>query len=429
MIGMKSIEIGDIINNRYQILEARSGGFSTVYHSYDRILERMVALKVSNSSSRDKFRLIKEANLLSKYSHPNVITCLDYFKKAINGRDQEILVLEFSKLGTLRDFIRGKSELLYSELDLILLDILNGLEHIHFSGVIHRDLKPENILLFKIESSGKTIAKISDFLISYSSSTQISDSNQDQNIINLLSNVSFPIASRIAGTPLYMAPEQFDAGSPIGPMTDFWAFGIMLYEILVGKNPFLGESIDQTRDNVFNLALDLSKVPRKYKEIIELCNEKKFFERVNNSELIRNIINSEIVSGGIALNDYSAIPTIVSFQSIYVDAILDSVKGSIYDSIIGGFLFEDKNKKKKTPYFDQKEVLELFKSDKINDCFIYIERIFQSFDNLKKKEFSSLKMQWNNYKHQSRLGILSFEQKNILANTIKSLLYDFIEEI
>ncbi len=210
-------------SSRYEIVERiGQGGMGQVYRAIDRLTGRGVALKTLRSNVRgDATRrriLMDEATAAARLHHVNVVDLLDV---GTNETGDPFLVMELLDGGSLvpwRTRWPGWA-LVVQAFD----DVLAGLAAAHGCGVIHRDLKPENLLLsHRDPQTGLSRVKIADFGIA---------------------RVADPLHAaardnRIAGTPAYMAPEQLGSGGAIGPWTDLYAVGAMLYEFLSGDVPF-----------------------------------------------------------------------------------------------------------------------------------------------------------------------------------------------
>lgn len=190
---------------------------STVYLATDQRLERDVALKVLHPhlANDPTFleRLSREAKAAASLSHPHIVGVLD------QGEDGHIayLVMEYVKGHTLRDTL-GEQGPLPPRLALALIDpVIEGLAAAHRSGLIHRDVKPENVL---IADDGRI--KVGDFGLARAISANTS-------------------TGALIGTVAYLAPELV-LGQPADARSDIYSAGIMLYEMLTGKQPYVGDS-------------------------------------------------------------------------------------------------------------------------------------------------------------------------------------------
>ncbi|MCP1413425.1 serine/threonine-protein kinase [Paenarthrobacter sp. A20] len=210
--------IGTIVDGRYLVRSRLArGGMSTVYLATDQRLERDVALKVLHPhlANDPTFleRLSREAKAAASLSHPHIVGVLD------QGEDGHIayLVMEYVKGHTLRDILTEQGAL-PPRLALALIDpVIEGLAAAHGSGLIHRDIKPENVL---IADDGRI--KVGDFGLARAVSANTS-------------------TGALIGTVAYLAPELV-LGQPADARSDIYSAGIMLYEMLTGKQPYAGDS-------------------------------------------------------------------------------------------------------------------------------------------------------------------------------------------
>jgi len=202
----------------YQIEEVIGrGGMGTVYRARQLSLGRPVAIKILSRDLADKEqfleRFLREADALSRLSHPNVVQVYD--RGEVDG--QPYLVMEYVEGASLRDVMQ-EGPLPAAEALRIVSSVLAALEHAHVNGIVHRDIKPENVLL----SRGRVI-KVADFGLS-----------------RLLGPADLTRLTRtqlVLGTYEYMAPEQRERSKEADPRSDLYATGVVLYEMLTGELP------------------------------------------------------------------------------------------------------------------------------------------------------------------------------------------------
>src|ERR1039457_951696 len=209
-----TLSAGDVVGN-YKILGlAGAGGMGVVYRALDVKLERTVALKFLPehlvSSSEDKERFLREARTASSLDHPNI--------GAIYGMEEtgnrSFIVMAYYMGETLAAKIRGGPLPIGDAVD-IGIQMAEGLAAAHAGTVVHRDIKPSNVIL---THSG--VAKIVDF-----------------GLARLASTTGSTRSISTAGTIGYMSPEQ-TVGKFVDQRTDIWSLGIVLTEMVTGKNPF-----------------------------------------------------------------------------------------------------------------------------------------------------------------------------------------------
>ncbi len=209
---------------RYHVLEQLGeGGMATVYKAYDTRLERDVAVKVLRTElfapsvfERILKRFEREAKALGKLSHPNIVNVHDYGEY----EDQPYLVMEFLPGGTLKDKLGRPMP--WQEAVRLLIPIADALAYAHEHGILHRDVKPSNILLAE-----KGQPMLTDFGIA-----KILDLEGEQTLTGTGVGI---------GTPEYMSPEQ-GLGEKVNESTDVYSLGIVLYELITGRKPYLADT-------------------------------------------------------------------------------------------------------------------------------------------------------------------------------------------
>jgi serine/threonine-protein kinase len=212
-----TIQVGTELSGRYLVQRLLAhGGMASVYEALDIQLHRQVAIKVlashlsGDQSFREKF--VTEARVAAALNHPNLVNIYDQGQQG----DLTYLVLELVTGTTLRHVL-DDFKIIDAERAVELMEaVLEGLGAAHAAGIIHRDIKPENILL-----SNEGRIKLSDFGLARNVDTRTE-------------------ASELLGTVGYMAPELVTGGAAT-KASDVYACGIMLYEMLTGTRPFVGE--------------------------------------------------------------------------------------------------------------------------------------------------------------------------------------------
>ncbi len=206
---------------RYRIVSWLGGGqFADVYLVEDPITEQQYALKLSRRRQRETASLIQEAKVLASLSHKNIVRfyTIDFYEERL------FIVLEYVSGKSLRRILEEAGPMSQDFAIQLIIQVLDALEYAHSQGVLHRDLKPENILI----AENGTV-KITDFGLS------------------VLMSGNFLEAS-VAGTPLYMAPEVWDG--KYYKSSDLWAVSAILYELLAGKAPFYGDTLERVRTKI-----------------------------------------------------------------------------------------------------------------------------------------------------------------------------------
>ncbi|MFM6939913.1 MAG: Stk1 family PASTA domain-containing Ser/Thr kinase [Rhodoluna sp.] len=213
--------IGQLVGNRYLIeRQVGSGGMATVYLATDQRLDRQVALKVIHPHLANDLefqaKFVLEAKTAAKLSHPNLVNVFD------QGTDGPItyLVMEYVPGITLRDALKEYGPLPAVRALEMLSQILSGLAAAHRAGILHRDLKPENVLL---ADDGRV--KLGDFGLARAISEHTSTGD-------------------LVGTIAYLSPELVTRGQA-DARSDVYAAGILLFELLTGRQPFEGQQAVQ----------------------------------------------------------------------------------------------------------------------------------------------------------------------------------------
>jgi|GEM_PF-485790 len=211
-----------------------SGGMGEVYLAEDARIDQQVAIKVIRSEGlaspggdvpKEAVRLFeREAKAIARLDHPNILPLYAYGEEMLNDTRLTYLVMPYRKEGTLATWLRqrGGSQLLSpAEVAPLLQQAADALQHAHDQQIIHQDVKPTNFLIrLRSDRPRRPDLLLADFGIAKLTSATASTSQS------------------IRGTPIYMAPEQWD-GHPV-PATDQYALAIMIYELLVGRPPFRG---------------------------------------------------------------------------------------------------------------------------------------------------------------------------------------------
>ena len=195
------------------------GAMASVYRAFDMKLERDVALKIPDLKYADhptfKERFVSEAKAMAKLQHNHIVQIFSV------GEHEGIpyMAMEFVDGTSLRQILANRQGMEPDEAAEYILQICEAVECAHQCGVIHRDLKPGNIM---VESSGRVL--VADFGIA-----KIMSGDTDQDTLTFV------------GTPTYMSPEQCGEGK-LDNRTDIYSLGIIFYEMVMGKAPFIGET-------------------------------------------------------------------------------------------------------------------------------------------------------------------------------------------
>ena len=211
---------GRLLDGRYAVTaRIAHGGMATVYLAMDTRLDRQVALKVMHAElARDEEfvrRFIGEAKSVARLSHQNVVAVFD------QGSDGPFLYLamEYVPGRTLKEMLRERGRFTPATALDIMAGVLDGLAAAHASGIVHRDVKPENVLL---TADGRL--KVADFGLARAQAA-----------------AAHTRAGLLIGTVAYLPPEQV-TGDSTGPRSDVYSAGVVLFELLTGRQPFTGDT-------------------------------------------------------------------------------------------------------------------------------------------------------------------------------------------
>ena len=230
----RTLRSGERLLDRYEILRfIAKGGMGEVYEAFDAALSETVALKTLPLADVDQIEAVSglrtEVRLARKVTHPNVCRILEFGVHRSAGRDADsipFLTMELLAGETLARTLARVGRFSPDAVVEILADVLTGLEAIHAAGIVHRDLKSENIFLVP-GAAGKPRAIVMDFGLA-----QLQRLREDsQGSTN----------EAVVGTLDYLAPEQFN-GRGATPASDIYALGVIAFELLTGRRPFVGDT-------------------------------------------------------------------------------------------------------------------------------------------------------------------------------------------
>lgn len=263
--------------SRYVIdREISKGATGRIYKAWDPKLDRAVVLKIVHygfgASAHEihvlKDRIYREARAIAKLNHPNIVVVYDIddepgfsyiVMEHLEGRDLGQILQNGQRLGSSR------------ALDIV-MQVCSALEYAHQAGVFHRDIKPSNIMLLANEE-----AKVMDFGIA-----KIND------------YLTLTQTGRVLGTPSYMAPEQIEGHDTDG-RADLFSLGVVLYELLAGKRPFLADTLASLAYKIVHtahqpLSRENSELPPELDEVLERALAKQPAARYQTAAAFRQAL-------------------------------------------------------------------------------------------------------------------------------------------
>lgn len=223
-----SSRIGDVLDRRYRIDELiGEGGMAHVYKITHTMIGKSLAAKVVRHELRNDEevvrRFLREAQIVSSIKHPNVVDISDYGETPEGGA---FCVMELLRGQTLAQAIDSKGAFTPEEALGVALQICQGLDHSHETGVVHRDLKPQNIFICDPKNGKEPVVKLIDFGVARAGNR-------------------ITIAGAVLGTPEYMSPEQV-RGESVDAGADLYALGIILFELLTAAVPYRSDDVAVT---------------------------------------------------------------------------------------------------------------------------------------------------------------------------------------
>lgn len=271
---MQRFTVGEVIDDRYAIIGLLGhGGMAQVYRAHDQHLDRDVALKVlrPHLTEADQERFRREIKALARLSHPGIVSIYD-----LGRGDHVYFAMELVEGGMFTELgpLQADLEPLITFLEAA-ISVAEALAYVHRHGMVHRDLTPRNILM-TLEGQ----PKVMDFGL-----VQLAESSRQ------LTRTGFTL-----GTPQYMAPEQA-RGDPIGPHTDLYALGAVLYRTVTGSAPFDAEN-DQAvlYQHVYNEVVPPCRrnpaVPRSLSQLIVRLLAKSPEQRPASGDLVADALRA-----------------------------------------------------------------------------------------------------------------------------------------
>ena len=267
------------IAGRYQIQDhIATGGMASVYKTWDKHVERTVAIKVLRSLDKNDLRAVerfrREARAAAALTHPNAVTIYDF----VEQWGQYFLVMEFIDGPTLKQVIHQSRQMPALQAIEIAAQVCDVLQVAHARGFIHRDIKPQNIMLaWSGNRAERPLVKLTDF-----------------GIVRVLEEGGLTNSGIVLGTADYLSPEQA-RGETLTASSDLYSLGVVMFEMLAGRPPFVGPTavsiaMQHASANPPPLRQYNSTVPPSVEQIVMRTLQKEPEERFQSAEEMKQTL-------------------------------------------------------------------------------------------------------------------------------------------
>jgi len=214
----------------YWVLETIGhGGMADIYKGRHVSMDRFVAIKTLTAGSDQEQRFEREANMIAKLRHPNIVQLYDFGRLG----NLHYMIMEYIAGQDLQKYLREHGKLRLEEARLIARDIASALDYAHEQGLVHRDVKPSNVMLQPLTATSHGDTPESPFRAILT----------DFGIAKLADSSGGFTRTGMVGTLDYVAPEQIVSAKTVDYRADVYSFGIMLFQMLTGVLPFQNENV------------------------------------------------------------------------------------------------------------------------------------------------------------------------------------------
>lgn len=312
-----------ILDHRYELLEhIGGGGMADVYKAHDNVLDRLVAVKILHAQLAGDAEFIekfhREAQGAAKLSHSNIVNIYDVGEEA----DKHYIVMEYVAGETLKTRIQQQGHLSVAESLRIGKEIAKALAHAHENNLVHCDIKPHNILVM---ADGRI--KVADF-----------------GIARAVTSSTMTYNGTVVGSVHYFSPEQAK-GTKITPKSDIYSLGVVLYEMLTGQLPFVGETtvsiaLKHLQEEPASVRQLDATIPPIVEAIVQWAMAKEPDERPSSEELVTEISQAEdMLNPGAAISPAAVdpfatqmMPRVAEGQEYDMTAADETATGSMFKS-------------------------------------------------------------------------------------------------